>query len=285
MPIQKLVQSVTTPEGDGMTVNRVFPTQQIGRIDPFLLLDEMGPLTFEPGSKAGFPDHPHRGFETVTYLLDGEFEHKDSHGNRGRLGPGDVQWMTAGAGVVHSEMPAARLREKGGRLHGLQLWVNLPKVDKMMKPRYQEIPGKTIPAVKIPGGIVKVLAGEFSGTKAAIDTRTPIQFLHAKLDDKATVELKIPAGHEGFLYSMAGQGTADGTAIKHRDNAILKPGTTSVKVAGGPGGLEVILVTGMPLKEPVFQYGPFVMTTRDEIVQAVRDFQSGQFGQIEATRE
>lgn len=284
MPVQKVITSVSTPEGDGMTVNRVFPTQSIGRLDPFLMLDEMGPMTFEPGARAGFPDHPHRGFETVTYLLDGEFEHKDSHGNRGRLGPGDVQWMTAGSGVVHSEMPAARLREKGGRLHGLQLWVNLPKKDKMMHPRYQEFPGSGIPAVQVPGGVVKVVAGEFGGKSAVIDTRIPIQFLHAKLDADGTVAFRVPAGHHGFVYCLGGAGSVDATMVKHRDNAILAEGTTEVPIVAGRDGIECILVSGKPLNEPVFQYGPFVMTTREEIVQAVQDFQSGRFGTIEATR-
>ncbi|HEX2066312.1 MAG TPA: pirin family protein, partial [Candidatus Thermoplasmatota archaeon] len=150
--VARVADARRTPEGDGMVVHRAFPGQEVGRIDPFLMLDEMGPIDFAPGARAGFPDHPHRGFETVTYMLEGAFEHRDSHGHAGRLGPGDVQWMTAGAGIVHSEMPHPDLRRDGGRLHGLQLWVNLPGADKMMRPRYQEIPGARIPEASLAGG-------------------------------------------------------------------------------------------------------------------------------------
>lgn len=270
------------PEGDGMTVRRAFPNQSIGRLDPFLMLDEMGPIQFQPGSRAGFPDHPHRGFETVTYLLDGAFEHKDSNGNKGRLGPGDVQWMTAGAGVVHSEMPAAQLRKEGGRLHGFQLWVNLPAKDKMMTPRYQEFPGAKIPQAKFPGGWAKVLAGQFGGVSAVIDTRTPIQYLHVHLEAGAKVTLNVPVGHEGFLYVFQGEATAAGKALKEAQTGALS-GDGDLPVQAGAAATQFLFVTGFPIKEPVFQYGPFVMTTRDEIIQAVQDFQEGKFGKIPAT--
>jgi hypothetical protein len=215
-------------------------------------------------------------------LLDGEFEHKDSHGNRGRLRPGDVQWMTAGAGVVHSEMPSSDLRAKGGRLHGFQLWVNLPKVDKMMRPRYQEIPSSSIPEVKVPGGFVRVVAGDFHGTKAAIDTRTPIQYFHAKLDADASVAFPVPEGHEGFAYVFDGSAAVAGKAVPAHNLALVS-GTGELSVRAGGEGAQLLVVTGVPLREPVFQYGPFVMTTREEILQAVQDFQSGKFGTIEAT--
>lgn len=280
--VTRVIPAQRTPEGDGMVVQRAFPNQSIARIDPFLMLDEMGPITFQPGARSGFPDHPHRGFETVTMLLDGEFEHKDSHGNRGRLRPGDVQWMTAGAGVVHSEMPSADLRAKGGRLHGFQLWVNLPKADKMMRPRYQEIPASSIPEAQVDGGVVRVVAGDFQGTKAAIDTRTPIQYLHAKLQAGAKVPFPMPAGHEGFAYVFDGSAEVAGKAVAAHQLAVLD-GTGETPIAAGPDGAQLLFVTGVPLREPVFQYGPFVMTTRDEIVQAVEDFRSGKFGEIEAT--
>ncbi|MEA3189830.1 MAG: quercetin 2,3-dioxygenase [Thermoplasmata archaeon] len=280
--VDRVVDAKVTPEGDGMVVRRAFPGQHLGRLDPFLLLDEMGPIRFEPGARAGFPDHPHRGFETVTMLLEGEFEHRDSHGNAGFLRPGDVQWMTAGGGVVHSEMPSGALREKGGTLHGLQLWVNLPKKDKMMAPRYQEIPSAGIPAVVVPGGKVRIVAGEFMGEKAAIDTRTPIQYLHVQLADGG-VTLPVPAGHEGFLYVWAGQCVAGGSPVQAGQLAVLDAEGTELRVDAAQG-MEGILVTGVPLREPVFQYGPFVMTTRDEIVQAVEDFRAGRFGEIPARR-
>lgn len=265
-----------------MTVRRAFPNQSIGRLDPFLMLDEMGPIDFEPGARSGFPDHPHRGFETVTYLLEGEFEHKDSNGNKGRLGPGDVQWMTAGAGVVHSEMPSKALREKGGRLHGFQLWVNLPAKDKMMQPRYQEFPGAKIPTATFPGGSAKVLAGKFGGVSAVIDTRTPIQYLHVRLDAGASVHLDMPRGHEGFAYVFRGQATIAGKPLREAQTGALS-GDGPLAATAGEDGAEFLFVTGLPIREPVFQYGPFVMTTRDEIVQAVQDFQSGKFGTIPAT--
>jgi redox-sensitive bicupin YhaK (pirin superfamily) len=280
--LQRIVTARKTPEGDGMVVQRAFPGQEIGRIDPFLMLDEMGPIDFEPGARAGFPDHPHRGFETVTYLLEGAFQHKDSHGHAGRLGPGDVQWMTAGAGIVHSEMPHADLRKSGGRLHGLQLWVNLPKADKMMRPRYQEIPAARIPEAAFPGGSVKVIAGAFGGHAAVVDTRTPIQFMHVRLEPGGKVRLPVPAGHEGFLYALEGAAMVNGRGLNAHQLGVLGGTGDGVEVAASDAGFDGILVTGVPLNEPVFQYGPFVMTTRQEILQAVEDFQTGKFGTIPA---
>ncbi len=282
--LQKVVAAIKTPEGDGMIVHRAFPGQSIGRIDPFLMLDEMGPIDFAPGARSGFPDHPHRGFETVTYLLDGEFEHKDSHGNRGLLGPGDVQWMTAGAGVVHSEMPSTELRKKGGRLHGFQLWVNLPAKDKMMPPRYQEFKASSIPEATIPGGTVRVIAGKFGTTSAVIDTRTPIQYFHARLQPAAHATFPVPPGHQGFIYAVSGAADVGGKKIEAGHLGILSESGDEFTVKAGADGAELLVVTGIPLLEPVFQYGPFVMTTRDEIVQAVTDFQTGKFGTIPATR-
>src|ERR1051325_2827373 len=175
-----IVNSIETLEGGGFLVRRPFPKPAFSEFDPFLLLDEMGPMDVGPGEAKGAPDHPHRGFETVTYLLSGEMEHKDSRGHAGRLRPGDVQWMTAGAGVVHSEMPSAEFAREGGRMHGFQLWVNLPKRDKMMNPRYQEIPGARIPKATSADGLVDVtvIAGEAMGRQAVIETHTPIVYLH-----------------------------------------------------------------------------------------------------------
>src|SRR5215204_1901079 len=174
--VSGIVTSIETLEGGGFLVRRPFPKASFSDFDPFLLLDEMGPMDIAPGEAKGAPDHPHRGFETVTYLLSGEMEHKDSRGHAGRLRPGDVQWMTAGAGVVHSEMPSEEFQRSGGTLHGFQLWVNLPRQDKMMKPRYQEIPAAMIPTAQTEDGLVtvRVIAGEALGAKAVIDTVTPI---------------------------------------------------------------------------------------------------------------
>ena len=188
--VKSIVPALETPEGDGMLVHRAFPTRGFTDFDPFLLLDEMGPMDVPPGSSKGFPDHPHRGFETVTYMLAGRFEHRDSRGHAGQINPGDVQWMTAGSGLLHSEMPEREFLREGGRLHGFQLWVNLPKRDKMMEPRYQEVASAQIPEGASDDGKVRVrvIAGESLGAKAVIDTRIPIQFLHFKLQPGASVE-------------------------------------------------------------------------------------------------
>src|SRR5262249_52705522 len=172
--------SIQTLEGGGFPVRRPFPKSALSEFDPFLLLDEMGPVNYRPGQAKGAPDHPHRGFETVTYVLAGRMEHKDSQGHSGQLRPGDVQWMTAGAGVGHSEMPEREFLKSGGLMHGFQLWVNLPARDKMMKPRYQEIPGARIPVARSDDGLVtvRVVAGESLGSSAVIETRTPITYLH-----------------------------------------------------------------------------------------------------------
>src|ERR687896_545854 len=177
----RILNSVKTMEGEGLVVNRSLPNNR--EFDPFLLLDEFGPLELAPGKVGGVPAHPHRGFETVTYMLDGRFEHKDSQGHSGKLNPGDVQWMTAGSGIVHSEMPEKEFAHKGGRLHGFQLWVNLPKRDKMMEPHYQDIPAAKIPIARSADGYVtvKVIAGEAFGAHSVIDTRTPIMYLHFTL--------------------------------------------------------------------------------------------------------
>src|SRR5579859_7080608 len=205
-PVARIVPSTRTREGGGFIVHRPFPTQTLMDFDPFLLLDEMGPADYGPGAAVGAPDHPHRGFETVTYLLDGEMEHADSAGHRGRLGPGDVQWMTAGRGVVHSEMPSRAIREEGGAVHGFQLWVNLPARDKMMAPRYQEIPRSRIPEASTPDGLAKVhvVAGEALGARAVIDTRTPIGFQRWTLSPGASVEVPVPREHAAYVYVFDG---------------------------------------------------------------------------------
>lgn len=177
--ISRIINSEETTEGGGFVVHRTFPTNALLDFDPFLLLDEMGPKDWKPGEAKGAPDHTHRGFETVTYMLEGKFEHKDSRGNSGKLGPGDVQWMTAGAGVVHSEMPEKEFLRRGGRLHALQLWVNLPQHDKMIKPRYQDVLSAKIPVAQNKDGSikVKVIAGEALGSRVVIETQTPIFYL------------------------------------------------------------------------------------------------------------
>ncbi len=265
-------------------MRRPFPTPALDAIDPFLLLDEMGPTAYAPGQAVGAPDHPHRGFETVTYLLAGKMRHRDSRGHTGELGPGDVQWMTAGDGVVHSELPDPEFQKKGGLMHGLQLWVNLPKKDKRMRPRYQEIPSARIPSVKSPDGrvSVRVLAGEAPGAKAVIETRTPILYLHFTLADHGVVAQSVPASFNVFAYVLSGRGRfgRDETGAGEGDCVIFGPGGPAVRLrAEGP--LDVLLVGGEPLKEPVARYGPFVMNTKAEIAEAFEDFEAGRMGKIE----
>jgi redox-sensitive bicupin YhaK (pirin superfamily) len=283
--VRAVIPAVEALEGGGFLVHRPFPTRALDHFDPFLLLDEMGPADSPPGEAKGAPDHPHRGFETVTYLLSGEMEHKDSRGHAGRLTPGDVQWMTAGAGVVHSEMPSAAFQARGGKMHGFQLWVNLPAKDKMMRPRYQEIPAAQIPLAEADGGRVKVrvIAGESLGHKAVIDTRTPIFYLHFTLATGGRVSQPVPEGWNVFAYVVSGTGRLGGDRREARDHQMAMfdgPGDAIAIENDGPAPLEVLLLGGLPLGEPVARYGPFVMNTEQEIYDAFRDYRAGHFGEI-----
>ncbi len=285
--ISRIFNSVKTIEGEGFVVNRSFPTRSLSDLDPFQLLDEMGPMEVAAGEAKGAPDHPHRGFETVTYMLEGSFEHKDSEGHSGKLNPGDVQWMTAGSGVIHSEMPGKDFVRAGGRMHGFQLWVNLPKQDKMIKPHYQEIPSFRIPVGRSADGrvTVKVIAGEALGAKAAIETRTPIMYLHYALQPETEVIQHVPSSYNAFAYVVKGEGIFGKKGDSVRRGQIvefLKDGD-SVAISNPPRGgspLELLLIAGVPLNEPVARYGPFVMNTPEEIDQALEDYRSGRMGQI-----
>jgi redox-sensitive bicupin YhaK (pirin superfamily) len=286
--VARVVTSTRTLEGAGFVVNRPFPTRALIDFDPFLMLDEMGPVDLKPGEAKGAPDHPHRGFETVTYVIEGRMEHKDSRGNAGKLGPGDVQWMTAGSGIVHSEMPEEEFIRQGGRMHGFQLWVNLPARDKMMKPRYQEMSANQIPEAQTEDGKVKVrvIAGEALGTQAVIDTRTPIMYLHFTLQPGAQVRQPVPTDFNVFAYVFNGKGQfgAENTPAKERQMVLFAENGNEVAIAnpedaGGP--LDVLLIGGVPLNEPVARYGPFVMNTEEEIYQAIIDYQSGRMGSID----
>src|SRR3989441_6977951 len=205
--VSHVIKGAPTLEGAGFLVHRPFPSGALSDFDPFLLLDEMGPMDLKPGEAKGAPDHPHRGFETVTYMLSGGFAHKDSQGHSGKISPGDVQWMTAGGGVVHSEMPDEEFAKAGGRMHGLQLWVNLPKRDKLMTPRYQEVPAEKIPEAKSVDGKVRVrvIAGESLGARAVIDTRTPIQYLHFRIERGAHITQPVPHDYNAFAYVLDGE--------------------------------------------------------------------------------
>ncbi|WP_175948644.1 pirin family protein [Burkholderia pyrrocinia] len=284
--LDRTYPALRTTEGGGFVVHRPFPTRLLMDFDPFLLLDEMGPVDYAPGEAVGAPDHPHRGFETVTYALDGRFCHRDSSGHAGTLGPGDVQWMTAGAGVVHSEMPDPVFAQAGGRSHGFQLWVNLPRRDKLIAPRYQEIPADRIPSATSPDGRarVRVIAGEAFGVRAAIETRTPILYQHFTLEPGATVAQPVPAGYRVFAYPIDGTGLygPDRQAVDARHMIVYGDDGDTVTFAAGDTPLDLLLIGGVPLNEPIVRYGPFVMNTEEEIRQAVVDYQTGRMGRIEA---
>lgn len=283
--VVRVVNGVVTHEGEGFQVRRPFPTPALADFDPFLLLDEMGPMSLAPGEAKGAPDHPHRGFETVTYMLAGRMDHRDSQGNQGSIGPGDVQWMTAGAGVVHSEMPAKELLEKGGWMHGFQLWVNLPKKDKMMRPRYQEIPSERIPKVQVDRSVVRVIAGEAFDARAVIETRTPLLYFHVTMAPAARLQLPVPYDHNVFAYVTGGRGRfgAERRVVTEGTAVLFGPHGADVFVEAG-SSLDFLLIGGVPLREPVVRYGPFAMNTKDEIAQAFEDFRSGKMGTIPAER-
>jgi hypothetical protein len=279
--VAQLVHATPQLEGEGMVVTRPFPTARLDHFDPLLLLDRMGPATHGPGEAKGAPDHPHRGFETVTYMLEGTFEHRDSQGNHGHIGPGDVQWMTAGSGVIHSEMPSQEIRRNGGRLHGFQLWVNLPRRDKMMKPRYQELRAAEIPTARSADGkvTVTILAGQSLDTKASIDTRTPILFLHIRLAPGARFTQSVPDTYNAFAFVFSGEATFGDRGARENDTILFNRDGDAVTITS-EGGAELLLIGGVPLNEPVARYGPFVMNTTGEIRQAMLDYQSGRFGEI-----
>jgi hypothetical protein len=281
--VQRIVHSQRVREGGGFIVRRPFPTAGLDLVDPFLLLDEMGPVDYAPGEAVGAPDHPHRGFETVTYMLEGEFEHEDSAGNRGRIAAGDVQWMTAGDGVIHSETPAAHIKERGGRVHGFQVWVNLPARDKRVAPRYQDVRAATMPTWRSDDGsaTVKVIAGTAKGIAGAAQTRIPITYLDLALDRDAQLSLEVPETQSAFVYVFGGalQAGAERRMAGDGDLAMLSRGDVVTLRATEPG-TRALLLAGQPLREPVARYGPFVMNTREEIYEAFTDFQSGRFGRI-----
>lgn len=279
--ISRLTTAIQQREGGGFVIRRSVGSGELRNLDPFLMLDHMGPVNYKPGEAVGAPDHPHRGFETVTYVLDGGFHHQDSVGNEGFLTSGWVQWMTAGRGVIHSEMPTDELLAKGGRNEGFQLWVNLPAKDKMIPPRYQDTPPEKLPKVKTLDGLgeVTVIAGETLGTKAAIETRSPITYLDVRLEKGGAFTHTIPASHNAFFYVYRGQGEfgKDRTGAGEGQYFVLTKGTgdTFTMRATGEDGCRGLLLTGEPIGEPIVQYGPFVMNTQAEIMQAFRDYQMG----------
>jgi quercetin 2,3-dioxygenase len=273
--VTRVVRGMPASDGAGVKMLRVLGQPQLQNLDPFLMLDAFG--SDNAGDYiAGFPDHPHRGFETVTYMLAGRMQHKDNKGNSGDLGPGSVQWMTAGRGIVHSEMPL----QESGRMAGFQLWVNLPAADKMCAPRYQDIPADAVPVVQgADGSTVKVLAGDFGGASGPVKAvATDPTYLDVTLPPGVHFEHALPAAHTAFAYVFEGDVAfgAAATRVTQTHLAVLSPGE-GVVAEGGAGGGRFILLAGRPLQEPIVQYGPFVMNSADEIRQAITDFQAGRF--------
>jgi redox-sensitive bicupin YhaK (pirin superfamily) len=270
--VERVVRGRPASDGAGVKLNRVIGGPDLPQLDPFLLLDEFR-SDDAADYLAGFPEHPHRGFETVTYMLAGRMRHRDNQGNTGLLGPGSVQWMTAGRGIVHSEMP----EQENGLMQGFQLWVNLPAKDKMTAPRYQDIEPGRIPEVESTGARVRVIAGSYGGVRGPVqaDATAPL-YLDVFLED-GEFQAAVPLEHNAFVYVYEGSLDIGGRAVARGELAVLRGGDT-VAAKAGAAGARFILIAGRPLKEPIARYGPFVMNRPEEIRQAMRDFTEGRLG-------
>jgi len=277
--VERVLQGQATSDGAGVRLTRLLTQELQRRLDPFLMLDLFG--TDNPGDYiGGFPDHPHRGFETITYMLQGRMRHRDNAGNEGLLSPGSVQWMTAGRGVVHSEMP----EQQEGAMEGFQLWLNLPGKDKMRDPWYRDIATEELPEWQGQGdeaGVkLRVIAGAARGVAGAVQREdTQVLYLDVHLQPGATFAQPLPDAHNAFIVVYRGELTTADQIVRSRRMAIMAntPGSDGIVLQAGPEGAKAILVAGQPLKEPIAQYGPFVMNTQQEIFQAVQDFQAGRF--------
>ncbi|MCS7484178.1 pirin family protein [Umezawaea endophytica] len=291
----RAVRSVTTGpqgfEGEGFPVRRAFAGIDLADLDPFIHMDQMGEVDYGPGEPKGTPWHPHRGFETVTYIIDGEFEHADSHGGGGNITNGDTQWMTAGGGVLHIEKPTEELVRTGGVFHGVQLWVNLPRARKWVEPRYQDLRGNQSVLLSSPDGgvLVRVIAGDVAGHQGPGSTYTPMTMLHATVSPGARVRLPWRPDFNALVYVLAGDGTvgAERRPVSTGQLALFGPGDTIVLDGAGKqesryAEMEVVVLGGAPIREPVAWGGPFVMNTRAEVLQAFEDHQAGRLGSIPA---
>ena len=271
--VERLVQGRATSDGDGVKLTRVLTHELQLRLDPFLMLDAFGSDEVADYI-GGFPSHPHRGFETVTYMIAGRMRHKDSAGHEGLLEDGGVQWMTAGRGVIHSELP----EQEEGRMEGFQLWLNLPGRDKLCEPWYQDFPASAIPEAKADGATVRVIAGEHAGVKGAMQREsTQPLYLDAHLAPGASLAQPLPEGHHAFVYVYRGSLSIAGTEVARQRMAILaqQAGSDGVVLQAGDEPTRALIIAGRPLREPIAQYGPFVMNTQQEIFQAVEDFRAG----------
>ncbi|MDT7703008.1 MAG: quercetin 2,3-dioxygenase [Pseudonocardiales bacterium] len=290
------VRSITTAprgfEGEGFPVRRAFQGVDLRDLDPFLHMDQMGEVEYAPGEPKGTSWHPHRGFETVTYIMDGEFEHQDSHGGGGSITNGDTQWMTAGGGLLHIERPPEALVASGGLFHGLQLWVNLPKADKWLEPKYQDLRAGESALLTTPdgGALIRVIAGDLAGSSGPGSTYTPMAMMHATISPGARMRLPWRRDFNALVYVLSGAGTVgkDDRPIRGGQLALFGPGDV-ITVAGNVSqesrtpALDVVVLGGQPIREPVAWGGPFVMNTKAEVLQAFEDYQKGRLGVIPAT--
>lgn len=288
-PVRRVTHAPHGHEGEGFPVRRAFAGVPKAELDPFVHMDQMGEVEYAAGEPKGTPWHPHRGFETVTYIIDGEFQHQDSHGGGGTIRDGATQWMTAGSGILHIETPPAALVESGGLFHGIQLWVNLPGRDKFLAPAYQNLEGGdvTLLAADDGGALVRLIAGDLEGHTGPGSTHTPITVAHATVQPGMRLSTPWPVDFNALVYVLAGTGVVGTEArpVVTGDLAVLGASdrltVRASDVSDGPSeALEVLLLGGRPIREPVEQYGPFVMNTREQLVQAMEDFQAGRLGVI-----
>jgi quercetin 2,3-dioxygenase len=286
---ERAVRSITTGprgyEGEGFPVVRAFAGVSTAALDPFVHMDQMGAVEYEPGEPRGTDWHPHRGFETVTYMIDGKFAHQDSHGGGGLITDGGTQWMTAGSGILHIETPPAELVESGGLFHGVQLWVNLPRKDKFTTPRYQAIEGTDAQLLSSDdgGALLRIIAGEIDGHRGPGVTHTPITIAHATI--QAGAQLNIPWQREfnALVYVLSGKGYVgpDAHPIRQGQLVVLGPGDRiTIGAQQSRGEVDVLILGGRPIREPVFHYGPFVMNSKVELIEAIEDYQTKKFGQV-----
>lgn len=292
-PVNKVVAAHHTVEGAGFEVWRPFPGGIDAHVaDPFFLLDQLGPVEYAPNEPVGAPWHPHRGFETVTYVLDGQIAHHDSNGGGGVIGEGDTQWMTAGAGILHDEVPTETFSRNGGRSHGVQLWVNLPAALKMTPPRYQAITRNDLVLLSSAdgGALVRLIAGDLDGHEGPGSTHTPITYAHASLEPGARLDVPWTPEFSALAYVLSGRALAgeERRPVPAHQLVVFGPGDRVVLEAAGSQPedspqLEVLVLGGLPIREPIAHHGPFLMNTQEEIRTAFEDFQAGRMGQVPAT--
>ena len=290
-PVRQISTAPQGYEGEGFPVRRAFAGLDLAHLDPFIMMDQMGEVEYAPGEPKGTAWHPHRGFETVTYIIDGVFDHQDSHGGGGTITNGDTQWMTAGSGLLHIETPPEWLVQSGGLFHGIQLWVNLPRDSKMTAPKYQDIRSREVALLTSPdaGSLVRVIAGDVDGHGGPGATRTPMSLVHATIEPGARLELPWEVDFNALVYVLNGSGTVgvDKRPIQMGQSAVLGAGDYLTLAANQSQesrspAMDVIIVGGKPLREPLAWAGPFVMNSKDEVLQAYQDFQRGHFGHIPA---